>query len=254
MEVLIVEDEELAATKLERMIRRFDESYQVVAKLRSVEESTSWFTKNRCPDLVFLDIHLLDGTCFDILDEVNLECPVIFTTAYQDYVFEAFKVHSIDYLIKPVNFKKLEQSLNKFRGLHEKMSVNVDSEEYQRLMQAILSSQKNYKRRFLVKFGSKLLPIDINQIAYFLSKDRLTFLITTDDKRYPISSTLDELENALDPSLFFRINRHTIVHIQSIRQVHKYFKGRLKVDLKLKTDDEVMVSSRRAAEFQQWLG
>lgn len=254
MEVLIIEDEELAAAKLERLIQRYDQSYKIVAKLRSVKESVSWFSTRKAPDLLFLDIHLLDGTCFDILNEVDIKCPVIFTTAYEDYVFESFKVYNIDYLIKPVSFKKIEQSLTKFGKLFENQQKSTDTGNIEEMLQAIRSASKEYKSRFLVKFGSKLLPIDVNQVAYFFSKDRITFLVTLEGKKYPVNPTLEELEESMDPSLFFRINRQMILHVQSIKQVHKYFKGRLKVDLQLEADQDIMVSSRRASEFQDWLG
>jgi len=253
MKVLIIEDEALAAAKLERMVQRFSSSYIILDKLRSVEESKSWFENNQPPDLLFLDIHLLDGTCFDLLDQVEILCPVIFTTAYQDFVLDSFKVHSIDYLIKPVSFKKLQQSLHKFERLVAQHQEKAADDDYQEIIEVIRSTNKEYKTRFLVKFGSKLLPIAIDQIAYFISKDRITFLITKDDKKYPISATLDELETTLDPATFFRINRQVILHVQSIRQVHKHFNGRLKVDLQLETDEDIMVSSRRASEFQSWL-
>ena len=253
MDILIIEDEELAAGKLERLILRHDPSYDIVNRLRSVEESVKWFTDNEAPDLLFLDIHLLDGTCFDILKKINISGPVIFTTAYEDFVFESFKVHSIDYLIKPVIFKKLQQSLTKFEALYQKINNSQAVPDYHQIVQAIKSGNKDYKSRFLVKYGSKLLPIGVEQVSYFLSKDRISFLITTDGKKYTISPTLDELEETLDPALFFRVSRQIILHIQSIEQVHKYFKGRLKVDLKQSTTEEIMVSSRRVADFQSWL-
>ena len=251
MNILIVEDEELAAAKLERLINRYEQSYKIIGKLRSVEEAVSWFVDNPQPDLLFLDIHLLDGTCFDIIDEVDIKCPVIFTTAYEDYVFDSFQVHSIDYLIKPVSFKRLQQSLDKFAGLAN--LAKPAATDYQQVITALKSVNKTFRNRFLVKFGSKLLPIGTDQVAFFLSKDRITFLVTFEGKKYPISATLDELEESIDPSLFFRINRQTILHVNSIKQVHKYFKGRLKVDLELDTDADIMVSSRRVSEFQDWL-
>ena len=251
MNILIIEDEELAAAKLERLVKRYDPKYNLIGKLRSVEEAVGWFVANPAPDLLFLDIHLLDGTCFDILDEVDIKCPVIFTTAYEDYVFDSFQLHSIDYLIKPISFKKLQQSLDKFAEL-----VNITKPveaDYQDVLTALKSVNKAYRNRFLVKFGSKLLPIGTDQVAYFLSKDRITFLVTLEGKKYPLNTTLDELEESVDPSLFFRINRQIILHVNSIKQVHKYFKGRLKVDLDLDTEDDIMVSSRRVTEFQEWL-
>lgn len=253
MNVLIIEDEALAAAKLERMILRYDKSYQIIAKLRSVEESKNWFQENEPPDLLFMDIHLLDGTCFDLLDEVEIRSPVIFTTAYQDFVLDSFQVHNLDYLIKPVSFKKLQQSLKKFESLFTQNKDRRTGENYQQMVDAIMASNKDYKTRFLVKFGSKLLPIGIDQISHFISQDRITFLITNEGKKYPIAPTLDELENSLDPSVFFRINRQVILHVQSIQQVHKHFNGRLKVDLTQQTDEEIMVSSRRATDFQNWL-
>lgn len=252
MKILIIEDEALAADKLERMILRYDPSYEVLEKLRSVESAVDWFEKQENPDVLFLDIHLLDGTCFDLLPKVEIHCPVIFTTAYDQYAIEAFQLNSVDYLLKPISYAKLAASFDK---LFEVSTQFQSLQQVQKLDEVLASLQENeqYKSRFLVKSGARLIPIPIASISYFFSEDRITYLFTRKRKKYSISQSLDELEALLDPAQFFRINRQMVVQIDSIRMVHKYFKGRLKVDLDPPFEDEVLVSSRRASDFQLWL-
>lgn len=252
MKILIIEDEELAADKLERMIHRYDPSYEVLDKLRSVESSIEWFEKRHAPDLLFLDIHLLDGTCFDLLPKVEISCPVIFTTAYDQYAIEAFQLNSIDYLLKPISYTRLAASFEKLFAVSTQFQSLRQMQKLDEVL-ATLQAGENFKSRFLVKSGARFIPIPTTSISYFFSEDRITYLLTRKQKKYSISQSLDELEQLLDPAQFFRINRQMILQVDSIRMVHKYFKGRLKVDLNPPYEEEVLVSSRRVSDFQAWL-
>jgi len=253
MNIVIIEDEVLAANKLEQLILKYNSNFRVLAKIRSVREAINWFNTNGLPELLFLDIHLLDGNSFEIIKEVELSCPVIFTTAYDNYAIDAFKVNSIDYLLKPISFSNLETAFQKLETLKE----NID-EQQSKLLNNLLSTieQKGagYKNRFLVKSGSKMFSLQVNEINHFYSEERITFLLTNEGKRFIIGQTLEELDSILDPAIFFRVNRQMIIHIASIKVTHKHFKGRFKVELNIKSPiEEIMVSSRRVAAFQAWL-
>ncbi len=253
MNILIIEDEVLAANKLEQMILRHDPNYRILAKIRSVEEAAQWLSTQPAPDLIFMDIHLLDGTCFDILKSVEVISPVIFTTAYDKYALEAFQLHSIDYLLKPISFTKLEQAFQKLVTIQENFGKDSQIHKLEEMVSTLSSQRIDYKSRFLVKSGSRLFSVPTKQIQYFFSEDRITFLVTNEGKKYSTNHTLDELEDMLDPKRFFRINRQMIVNISSVKVVHRSFKGRLKVDLSPMPEDDAIVSSRRAADFQTWL-
>lgn len=251
MKVVIVEDEHLAAAKLEKMILKYDHSTAILEKLDSVESAVSWFQKNRLPDLIFLDIQLTDGTSFDIIKQVELNCPVIFTTAYDQYALDAFKLQSIDYLIKPISQEKLENSMEKFKNMKNNFSsVPMD---YTHLLSVVKSISKDYKARFLVKSGSVMKSVNVTEIAYLYSEDKLVFMKTRDNHRFIISETLDELENLLNPSDFFRVNRQYIINVEVIQKVHPHFNGRLKIDFAQSPEEDVYISSRRATAFKAWM-
>lgn len=253
MDIVIIEDEVLAAEKLEKMILRHDPEHHILCKIRSVEEAGAWFSQNDPPDLLFLDIHLLDGTCFDILKTTNILCPVIFTTAYDTYALEAFQLHSIDYLLKPISFSKLQQAFDKLASIQQSFQGEQQEPKWDKVLHALEGQGGHYKSRFLIRHRDKLFSINVDEIAYIFSEDRITFLVLKTGKKYAINYTLDDLETSLDPAFFFRINRQMILHINSIQVIHKYFKGRLKVDLQPEPSEPAMVSSRRVADFQAWL-
>lgn len=251
MNVVIVEDEHLAASKLEKMILKYDPDIVIKEKLESVETSLTWLRNNESPDLIFLDIQLTDGTSFDIIKQVELNCPVIFTTAYDQYALDAFKLQSIDYLIKPISQENFENSMEKLK----KMKDNFSSEsiDYSQLLKAVKSISKDYKSRFLVKSGCVMKSINVVDVAYFYSDDKLVFMKTRDNHRFIISETLDELERVVNPSYFFRINRQYILNIEVIQKVHPHFNGRLKIDFLHSPDDAIYISSRRATPFKEWM-
>lgn len=254
MKVVIIEDEALAANKLEKMILKHNANFQVLEKLGSVEAATDWLSNQAMPDLLFLDIQLSDGTCFDLLKNIEITCPVIFTTAYDHFALDAFQLHSVDYLLKPVSQDKLGKALGKLDEMQQHYQKSQADPEWKTVLKTLEGQQQQaYKSRFLIKSGTRYFPVSTEQTHYFFSAQRITFLVTNEGKKYTIGYTLDELANLLDPADFFRINRKMIVHIKSIQMVHKHFNGRLKVELNPQSEEEVMVSSRRVADFQAWL-
>ena len=253
MKVVIIEDEALAAEKLAKMLHTYDPELQVEARLGSVEGAVEWLQNNPAPDLLFVDIHLEDGLCFEIFKEVEVKAPVIFTTAYDQYAIKAFQVNSIDYLLKPVQYEKLANSLNKLKSLQENLQPTTPPlrlEELAKLMNATASS---YKSRFLVKSGARIRAVKIDEIAYFFVDQKLNLLVTRDGQKYPVDYTLDDLMNLLDPDLFFRVNRQLIVHIDAAMEIHPHFKGRLRLELDPPIDAEVVISSERTPAFKAWL-
>lgn len=254
MKVVIIEDEQLAADKLAAMIRRYDDRIEVVEQLRSVRASVDLLRGEPAIDLLFLDIHLLDGTCFDILKEAPVPCPVIFTTAYDEYALEAFRLNSVDYLLKPVSYVKLKAAFEKFGRMQESFRQARQTARLEQVLAAVEASRPPaHKSRFLIRSGSRIFSVEAQQVAYFFTEDKITYLVTRDGKKYSLPRSLEELETELDPRRFFRINRQMILHIRSVRMVHDYFKGRLKVDLHPAPSFDVMVSSRRVPDFKAWL-
>ncbi len=251
MKVVIVEDEHLAASKLEKMILKYDPGIEILEKLESVETTVSWFKNNNSPDLIFLDIQLTDGTSFDIIKVVELNCPVIFTSAYDQYALEAFKLQSIDYLIKPISQEKLEKAMKKLKKMKDNLSST--SADFTQILNAVKGIGKDFKSRFLVKSGNILKSVNVIDIAYFYSEDKLVFMKTSSNQRFIVSETLDELENMLNPSDFFRVNRQYIVNFKVIQKVHPHFNGRLKIDFNPSPDEDIYISNRRATPFKEWM-
>jgi two-component system, LytTR family, response regulator LytT len=250
MKVLILEDETLASEKLENTLLELDPSTVIVSILQSVSSAVEWLRNNPHPDLIVSDIRLLDGLSFEIFQQVIIDKPVIFTTAYDQYAIKAFEVNSIDYLLKPIQKEKLRASLDKFRNLATKKSpATIDYNEVLKL----LKSSREYKSRFMVKLGQKIVAVPSDKIAYFYSENKLTFIITKDGKKLPLDQPLEELMEVLDPKIFFRINRQFIVTFESIAEIHPYFKGRIKLTLNPKAEDEVVISSERTPEFKKWI-
>lgn len=251
MKVVIVEDEHLAAKKLQKMLQKYDPSLEIIKILDSVESAVEWLNDNDTPDLILMDIQLTDGTSFDILKSHEISCPVIFTTAYDQYALEAFRLHSIAYLIKPVSQEKLNEAMQKLKKIQTGFTITGPTIE--KLLMEATQWRKEYKSRFLVRSGSILKSISIGELAYFYSEDKLVFMKTKTNQRYTLSETLDELEQVLDPTNFFRINRQFIVHIDTIQKVHPHFNGRLKIELVPDPNEDVYISNRRVASFKAWM-
>lgn len=259
MKILIVEDEALAVEKLQRLLDKYPAQIDIVGINESVKKTVQWFDQaTNLPDLILMDIHLSDGLSFDIFKQANIQTPVIFVTAYDQYALKAFKANGIDYLLKPIDYDDLKNSLDKFQSQFGQANTNAaPSVEVQ--MESLLEhfshiKQDAYKARFLVKSGNKLVPISIDQVAYFY-KDEIVFLLTKGNKKYHVNYSLDELERMLNPQLFFRANRQFIVHVQSIESIHPYFKGKLKLKLQPvpTAADEVLVSQEKSSKFKDWV-
>lgn len=250
MKVLIVEDEDLAADRLERILNKVDPSIEVMEKLDSVSATVKWLKQHE-PELIFLDIHLSDGSGFSIFDQVTVPAPVIFTTAYDEYAIQAFKVNSVDYLLKPISKDELHQSLEKYKSLYQESKWS--QEHIDQLLQNIQAQTSHYQKRLLVQVGQKLKSIPTHEMAYFEAKNKMVLLNTFDQQELPIDYSLDKLEQILDPAQFFRINRQLMINFTAIKQMHQYPKGRVKIDLHPPIQDIAIVSVERAKAFKHWL-
>ncbi len=252
MKVVIIEDEAFATLRLKKMILDYDPEIKIMAELESVAESVRWFKANPEPDLIFLDIHLEDDLSFAIFDQVNISSPVIFTTAFDEYAIKAFKLKSIDYLLKPIVHEELAAALKKyeqFSGLHHS-SVDLQS-----LYNLLTGKEKKYKERLSISIGSKIKMVEVTDIAYVYVMEKGVYLRTFQGNTYSIDFPLDKLEEMLDPGKFFRINRKYLVNISSINDMVAYSRSRVKLELKPRADDEfeTIVSIDRSAEFKKWL-
>lgn len=253
MKVVIIEDEFLTAQRLDGMISKYDPAIDVQAILPSVADAVAWFKNNPDPDLVFMDIHLEDGQCFSIFETINLEVPVIFTTAYDEYMIRAFKVNSVDYLMKPLNYDELAKAIGKYKKFHDRGPAE-SPDNMSSLIQALQTKEEAYKDRFLISVGSRLKTIEVSEVQYFYSADKITFLVTSDNQRYPVDYSLDKLAHTLNPRDFFRINRQMMVKLQAIAHIHVYPKGKLKIDIVPAFKEDVFVSLDKVTEFKEWLG
>lgn len=253
MKILIIEDEAFAADALETMICDLRPETQILEKIESIEEAVEWFEANTLPDLIFCDIHLSDGSSFEIFKQVEVKTPVIFTTAYNEYALEAFKVNSIDYLLKPIDKSELEKAIKKYEELNRE-NISHEFENLKNLLKNTVSdSGKASKTRFMVKSGQNIKTIASDQIAYFLAEDGVVLLVTPEGKRYVVNYTLDQLEELLDSKDFFRANRHLITRIDAIKEVSPYFKGRLHLSLAPELKNDQIISSNKASAFKAWL-
>lgn len=249
MKTVIIEDEKLAADRLEELILSIDPSIVIVEKISSVEQSIKWLKKNKV-DLIFLDIQLEDGLSFSIFDKIQIDTPIIFATAYDQYAIRAFKLNSIDYLLKPIKKNDLTESLNKLKKLN-----SSDLNDYKDIFESILKKEIAYKKRFLIQYGQKIKKVDTNEIAYFYAMEKSVFLVTFHNNTYPLDYTLDKIINLTDPESFFRINRKLIVNISSIKNMIPYSRSRIKLVLEppITNEIEALVSVERSSDFKKWM-
>jgi DNA-binding LytR/AlgR family response regulator len=254
MKVVIIEDEAPAARRLKKLLEDNVGKIEILASIESIEGAINWIEKNPAPDLFFMDIQLGDGLSFEIFQKIKVPAPVIFTTAYDEYALQAFKVNSIDYLLKPVQEHELKQGLDKFKEFKNTFAQDDKLSHLQRLLSTYQYSKKDYKNRFLVKLGERLVCVETADISFFKSVDKLTFINTKSGNKYLVEYTLEELEEMLDPQVFFRLNRQFISNISSIDSIHNYFNGKLKLYLKQKDQEEVIISREKAPLFKEWLG
>ena len=237
MTAVIVEDELVASQKLQRMIGQVASEIEVIAILQSVEESIEWFALNAAPDMVFMDIHLADGSAFSIFDKVNVSSPVIFTTAYDEYALKAFEVNSIDYLLKPISTKHLERAIAKLRSRVAKSGNNV--EIIANLLASFKQSEVSYKSHFLIPHKDKFIPLSIGTIAFFYTENKVVQIITEDNKAYHSDSTLEDLTNQLDPAQFFRANRQYIVAHKDIKDISIWFGRKFSINMKVSVPEKI---------------
>jgi DNA-binding LytR/AlgR family response regulator len=251
MTTLIIEDEKPAARLLQRKLAKLN--IEVGAMLHSVEESIEWFSKKEHPDLIFLDIQLSDGLSFKIFEKIDIKSAVIFTTAYDEYALKAFKLNSVDYLLKPIDEDELEAAILKFKSrLPKQEMLNLDFAEIRKMLSNPFD--KNYKKRFTVKIGQHLKVISTDEIECFFSENKGTYIHTFDNRNYLIESTLEVLEQELDPTEFYRISRKFIVPLKAIKEIVVYSNSRLKVILPSYKYEEVVVSREKVSDFKNWIG
>ncbi|MEJ7676563.1 MAG: LytTR family DNA-binding domain-containing protein [Segetibacter sp.] len=248
--VLIIEDEEAASQRLQKLVTEALPKANVLPPVPSIRSAIDWFSNNAAPDLIFLDVHLADGQSFEIFKKVKVTSPVIFTTAYDQYALEAFKVNSIDYLLKPIKKEELKRAVNKFLNFSVPGQADID---FQKLLSSLQLQPLNYKQRFVVRYGEHIKTIETFDSAYFYTENKANFLVTKDNKRFAIDHNLDQLEELLDPKKFFRINRQFIIGFHAITEMFTYSKSRVLIKLNPPSKLDTIVSSERSASFKSWL-
>lgn len=249
---VLIEDEEPAADRMERMVTAAFPGSVCVARLVSVKSSVEWLSANPHPDLIFMDIQLADGNSFEILQQIKPSCPIIFTTAYDTYAIDAFKYNSIDYLLKPIKKNELIDAVNRF---YERSKVSAHSQDanLEKLIIELGKGKGGYQKRILVRYGDIIKAVDVSDIAYFYTENKINFLCTFDSRSYAMDLNLDDVERSVDPAIFFRINRQFIVNYQSIHKMVSYSKSRVKLELVPPTEHETIVSTERSPLFKSWL-
>lgn len=250
MKAVIIEDERLAADLLKNIIKQLDEDIEIITTLQTIEDSVEWLNNNEHPDIMFVDIHLADGSSFSIFEKTEVRCPIVFTTAYDEYALKAFEVNSIDYLLKPINKDDLQRALNKYKNFK---GDNKDL-DYKKFVNRFLSegNVNNYKEYFLVPERDKLIPLAAKDIAYIYIDLRLIKAVTFSGKVHYLNQNLDEIMNQLNPKKFFRANRQYIVAHKSIKDVSMWFGNKISLNLVIPTEEKIIVSKARVSEFKNW--
>ncbi len=250
MNIIIIEDEKPSARRLQRMLSTMNLETEIM--LHSVEESIQWFNNNEHPDLIFLDIQLSDGLSFEIFEAIDIKSAVIFTTAYDEYALQAFKLNSIDYLLKPIDELELSKAVKKYEDrLPQKQAVTLDFNDIKKLL--VNPIDREYKKRFSVKVGQHIKLINIEEIECFYSENKGTYLYTSEGRNYLLDTTLELLEQELEPHTFFRISRKYFVNINAIKDMVSYTNSRLQIKLNTYNQDEVIVARERVKDFKEWL-
>lgn len=250
MKALIIEDEKAAVRNLQALLSEVAPDMEILAVLDSITETIDWFRASPIPDLMFLDIHLADGSAFEIFEHVEIRCPIIFTTAYDEYALKAFKVNSIDYLLKPIDRKDIQKALDKLKLLNSD-STNKEP-DYTSLLRA-LKKEENYKTHFLIPVkGDKLLPVSADSILFFHIDEGVVKAMMADGKEYIFPQTLDELTDSLNPAFFFRVNRQYLISRKAVLDIDLWFNGRLSVNMKVPVPEKILISKARVSEFKEW--
>ncbi len=250
IQVLIIEDEPPAANRLKKMIHTLRPEWHVLDIIDSVEDAVHWFSKNSRPQLVFMDIQLADGLSFEIFKHTDLECPIVFTTAYNNYTLEAFNVNAVHYLLKPIENGALEEAIKKFEKTRQ---PHLDPQLISKLLQEVSPGHQKERKRFLVKTGGRLSFVPVEEIAFFFSDEGNAFITTRAGERFLIDQTIEEIEKEVSSSSYFRINRKMIVHINSIARIEPHFNNRLVIETLPAFEEEIIVSRLRVNEFKDWL-
>ncbi|NQX78268.1 LytTR family DNA-binding domain-containing protein [Gilvibacter sp.] len=250
MQVLIIEDEKPSARRLKRLLEAQD--VEVLTLLHSVEESVAWFSENSHPEVIFLDIQLSDGLSFEIFDKIEITSAIIFTTAYDEYALQAFKLNSIDYLLKPIDEDELIAAMNQYKTQQKQSSnVQLNFEDIKKLLTNPV--EREYKKRFTVKIGQHLRMIPVDEIECFYSENKGTYAHTFEGRDYLLDTTLEQLEDELEPATFFRINRKFFININAIKDIISYTNSRLQIKLESYKDQDVIVARERVKDFKLWL-
>jgi len=250
MKAVIVEDEIVAAKNLQHLIAQVNTNIEIIAVLESIEESVEWFSTNPNFDLVFMDIHLSDGSSFSIFEKVKINAPIIFTTAYDEYALKAFEVNSIDYLLKPINIKNLERAIEKFNRLS---GTKPNNEDVIANMLSMFQTEKTvYKSNFLIPHKDRFIPLSVNNIAYIYSENRIAKIVTLDNRTYNENNSLDEMQRQINPSQFFRANRQFIISHRAIKDIAVWFDSKISVTLVVDIPEKIIVSRTRVTEFKDW--
>jgi DNA-binding LytR/AlgR family response regulator len=250
MKILLIEDEDPATKRLQKMLKEIEPGAEVSDNIVSIASAVKWFNENALPDLIISDIQLSDGLSFEIFKAVEILCPVIFTTAYDQYAIEAFQVNSIDYLLKPVKKEELQNAITKYK----KIKPAIPLIDINQLLKTFSNAAAEYKKRFVVRYGEHIKTVNIDEVAFFNTEDKINFLTTKEGRRFAIDFNLDTIETMLDPKVFFRINRQYIICIQSIAEMFTYSKSRVLIKLNPPAKHETVVSTERSADFKLWLG
>ncbi|MGD1005855.1 MAG: LytTR family DNA-binding domain-containing protein [Ignavibacteriaceae bacterium] len=249
MKLLIIEDEKHAVAKLSRLLYKIDAAIIIVGVLESVEKSINWLNDNPAPDLILMDIRLEDGICFEIFETINVKTPVIFTTAYDEYAIKAFKINSVDYLLKPVDENSLKNAIDKFHSFYYDKHRDIEN-----IGPLLKEFSKQYKNRFLVKIGEHYKSIPTNDICYFYIIERSTFLKTVEGKTFGLDFSLEQIQNTINPGKFFRINRKYIINADSISDIVSYYSNRLLLKLvNQEKNEELVVSREKVSTFKKWM-
>jgi two-component system, LytTR family, response regulator LytT len=253
MNIFIIEDEPLAVQKISKLLVEVEPNTTISGTADGIESSVEWLQNNPSPDLILVDIELCDGQSFEIFNLIEIQSPVIFTTSYDEYAIQAFRVNSVDYLLKPIKKDDLSRALQKYERFNYNHTASIDISKLVTELKK-QNAPREFRSRFLVKQGQKLIPIEVDEIAYFFSEDGISFFVSFDRVKYIFDYSLEDVEQMIDPKLFFRISRQFILGIKSIVQIHNHFNGKLKLDLKPTNEREITVSRERVADFKAWLG
>jgi len=250
---LIIEDEQPAVRRLQKMLEEHYPEIKIIAQLDSIDASVKWLNENQAPDIIFLDIQLSDGQSFEIFNQVNVNSVIIFTTAYDEYALEAFKLNSIDYLLKPIDISELKRSMDKFARLQKHENTFDNLALLNRQLGNFLNPNVKYKSRFLLTIQDKYIVVSASDIAYFYSENKITYLVTKLAKKYVVDFTLDELEQQLDPAEYFRANRQVIISHNALDSINSFFNGKMKITVLPRYEREILISRDKAKLFKDWL-